>query len=139
LKKFWLGAIPALIIAMQLVPYGRNHANPPARKQPDWNHAETLELARRACFDCHSNETRWPWYAKVAPVSWFTYRHVQHGRRALNFSEWDRPQREAREAAEEVEKGAMPLRSYLFAHPEAKLTLAERETLIKGLRATLGE
>jgi len=138
LKKLWLGAIVALVLLIQLVPYGRSHVNPAVTREPSWDQPATRDLARRACFDCHSNETQWPWYASVAPFSWYLQRHVNEARREMNFSEWDQPQREAHEAAEKVEQGEMPLWSYLLLHPEAKLNPAEREALIGGLKATLG-
>lgn len=128
-----------LLLLIQVVPYGRSHENPPVSGEPPWNAPRTRELAVRACFDCHSHETRWPWYSHVAPLSWLIQNDVDGGRRHLDFSAWDRPQKDADEAAELVEKGEMPPGSYLLAHPEARLTDAERRELIDGLRATLGE
>src|SRR5512134_2604292 len=75
----------ALLVAIQLVPYGRDHSAPPDGTATAWSSATTVDLARRACFDCHSNETRWPWYSGIAPVSWRIWRHVQEGRERLNF------------------------------------------------------
>ena len=123
---------------IQVLPFGRSHANPPVRTEPNWDSPQTRELADRACFDCHSNQTRWPWYSSVAPVSWLVQRDVDAGRRKLNFSEWDRPQKEAKEAAETVREGKMPIRTYLLLHPEATLSAAERRALADGLAATLG-
>jgi hypothetical protein len=76
--------------------------------EPRWDGPATRALAVRACYDCHSNETVWPWYSHVAPVSWLTQRDVAEGRRKLNFSEWDRGQKEARESGKTVRKGTMP-------------------------------
>jgi hypothetical protein len=89
------------------------------------------ELLRTSCYDCHSNETQWPWYAHVAPSSWFVARHVDEGRRHLNFSTWaDYPASKAdhklEEIVEYVENGEMPLRSYVPLHPEANLSADER-------------
>jgi len=123
-------------LAIQLVPY-RVH-NPEVRQEPQWDRAETRELARRACFDCHSNEVVTPWYGYVAPVAWVVRRHVDEARGELNFSEWDRPQEEAHEAAEEVDEGHMPPGYYLPFHAEARLSDAERTLLVDGLEATLG-
>lgn len=138
----WLGrgllGLGALLLVMQVVPYGRNHTNPPVRQEPAWDSATTRELAVRACFDCHSNETVWPAYSNVAPLSWLVQRDVDQGREALNLSEFDRPQEEAHESAEQVQEGKMPPPIYLPLHPEARLTPAEREQLIAGLTATLG-
>lgn len=128
----------AMLVAIQLVPYGRAHANPPVTKEPDWIQASTRELAVRACFDCHSNETRWPWYTHVAPMSWLVQRHVEEGRTVLNFSEWNRPYEEAGEASEAVLEGEMPLWSYLLAHPSARLTATETQALARGLAAVTG-
>jgi hypothetical protein len=94
-------------------------------------------LAQRACFDCHSNETVWPWYAYVAPVSWRIANHVYDGRRRLNFSEWDRPNENEERIVEDMTSGRMPLWDYLLLHPEAKLTQAEQQALIDGLKQTL--
>jgi mono/diheme cytochrome c family protein len=129
--------IGSLFVGIQVAPYGRNHANPPARQEPKWDRQETRQLAKRACFDCHSNETKWPWYAGIAPFSWLTQNHVAEGRRKLNLSEWDRPQKEAKDVVKTIQKGEMPLSSYLLAHPDARLQPAEKETLIAGLRATI--
>lgn len=128
----------AVLVLMQLVPYGRDHTNPPVREEPKWDSPRTRELFRRACFDCHSNETVWPWYSNVAPVSWMVQNDVDGGREHLNFSEWDRPQSRAREVAEEVLEGEMPPWFYLPLHPEAKLSDAEKRELVDGAEKTLG-
>jgi mono/diheme cytochrome c family protein len=133
--KWGLAALLAGFLVIQLVPYGRNHDNPPVVAEPTWDSAQTRELAVRACFDCHSNETVWPWYSNVAPISWLVQRDVDEGREDLNYSEWNRPQ-EAGESAETVREGSMPPRSYLLTHPEARLTDAELATLAAGLAAT---
>ncbi len=122
---------------IQLVPYGRNHTNPPVIQEPKWDSPQTRELVKRACFDCHSNETVWPWYSNIAPISWLVQRDVEVGRRKLNFSEWNRPQDEPGEAVEVVRKGEMPPPYYLLTHPNARLSPAEKEALIRGLEATL--
>jgi mono/diheme cytochrome c family protein len=134
-------------IIIQFVPIDRN--NPPVAHEPDWDSPQTRALMEKACFDCHSNETRWPWYSKVAPASWVVVDHVQEGREELNLSEWGLHEAEAEEAMEEegeeveemvnkVRKGKMPLPSYLLLHPEARLTDAEIEQLIQGIEATFG-
>lgn len=132
-------AVTALFVIIQLIPYGRNHTNPSSRVEPQWDSAETRALAKRACFDCHSNETNWPWYSNVAPISWLVQNDVNEGRSKLNFSEWDRPQKEADEAAEQIQKGEMPLWFYLPLHASARLSAAEKQMLIRGLQATIGD
>lgn len=126
------------LVAAQLVPYGRDHSNPVVTAEPAWNAPGTRALAQRACFDCHSNETRWPWYSNIAPVSWLVQADVDEGRQVLNFSEWTREYEEAQESGETVRNLEMPPRSYLLLHPEAKLSDAERQQLASGLDATLG-
>jgi hypothetical protein len=136
---FFVGvSIVAVLALVQLVPYGRDHTNPPVTGEPRWDSAETRALAVRACFDCHSNETVWPWYTHVAPLSWLAQRDVDEGRRTLNYSEWDRGQREARESAASVRKGEMPPWFYALPRAHARLTPAERNRLIAGLEATFG-
>jgi len=131
-------AIIGLLVAIQFVPYGHAHTNPSVRAEPAWDSSETRTLAVRACYDCHSNQTTWPWYSNVAPISWLIQREVDEGRRELNFSEWDRPQREARDAANQVRQGKMPPEYYVWLHPEARLSSSERDALIRGLEATFG-
>lgn len=125
-------------VLMQAVPFGREHANPPVSKEPAWSNSDTRQLAVRACFDCHSNQTRWPWYTWIAPVSWVVTNDVMGGRHHLNFSEWDRPQKDADEAVEAVLEGFMPLAIYTPFHAEARLTDDERRRLADGLRETPG-
>jgi hypothetical protein len=123
---------------IQLVPYGRQHANPPVVVEPRWDRPSTRALAVRACFDCHSNESVWPWYSHVAPVSWLVQSDVDQGRRALNFSDWSRSYKKAQDAGETVLEGKMPLGIYTLMHPEARLSAAEKLALAEGLNATLG-
>ncbi len=130
--------ILALLLVLQLVPYGWKRDNPPVVAEPKWALEEGKVLFERACADCHSNRTRWPWYSYVAPVSWLLIHDVQEGRAHFNVSEWDRPQRNAKKAAEEVREGEMPLWIYRVAHREARLTAAERAQLILALEATFG-
>ena len=127
--------IVAVVLLIQLIPVDRT--NPPVTREIQWDSLETEQLARRACYDCHSNETIWPWYAYVAPASLLVADHVDHGRGHLNFSEWDKPNEDADEIIEVIEKGEMPLTGYVRMHAEADLSPAEKEALINGLIATL--
>jgi hypothetical protein len=129
-----------LLLIIQLIPYGRDHSNPPVVHEPAWDSASTRGLVRRACYDCHSNQTVWPWYAGIAPASWLVYNDVVEGREKLNFSDWRAGRREGEKAGEirkEVEEGEMPPFRYRLAHPEARLTGEEKQLLIKGLTATV--
>jgi hypothetical protein len=128
----------AIAVVIQLVPFGHSHANPPVTKEPAWNSPDTRTLVQRACFDCHSNQTTWPWYAHVAPVSWLLQRDVNEGRRHLNFTEWDHPQKHAKDVAAEVTQGDMPPWFYLPMHPLARLNEAEKQALMDGAEKTLG-
>ena len=140
LKKIliWVAvAFVGLALLMQLIPYGRDHNNPPVLSEPNWDSPATHELAKRACFDCHSNETTWPWYSNIAPVSWLVYHDVIEARDRMNFSEWGRPHPGIDQVIEEIEEGGMPLPQYLLMHPNARLSAQEREALIEGLRKSL--
>jgi len=134
-------ALGVLVVSLviQLVPYGRDHSNPPVTAEPTWDSPRTRELAVAACYDCHSNEVEWPWYSNVAPISWSTQRHVDDGREDLNFSEWDRPQEEADEAVETIVDGEMPPLYYMLTHPDARLSDAEKQELVDGLTASIGK
>ena len=134
-KKILIGAI-VVLLAIQAVPYGRDHANPAVGEEPKWDSPQTRALVKRVCFDCHSNETRWPWYSHVAPISWLVQHDVDEAREHLNFSEFDRPQRHADDAAEEVEEGEMPLWFYTPLHSDARLSDEEKQALIAGLKKT---
>lgn len=103
------GAIVGIIligfVVVQFIPVDRT--NPPVVQEPNWDSPQTRALAERACFDCHSNETKWPWYSKVAPVSWLVAHDVEEGRAALNLSEWgSRPAGEQGEGGGEAGEGA---------------------------------
>ena len=135
-----VGAPVLLLVAVQLVPYGRKHTNPPTGQLVAWDSPRTQDLARRACFNCHSNETRWPWYASIAPISWRIQTHVMGGRQKLNFTAFDAGNEKmadaAGEAAETVTKGEMPPQDYMLMHPEARLSYAEKQELVAGLQST---
>jgi hypothetical protein len=129
--------IGALVLA-QFVPYRVD--NPPVTQEPTWDSPQTRQLAKAACFDCHSNETSTYWFEKVAPLSWWITSHVQGGRGALNFSECKKSNgRGVGDAAEATRNGSMPPSYYTWfgLHSNAKFTAAERQQLADGLRTTL--
>ncbi|HKO96686.1 MAG TPA: heme-binding domain-containing protein [Pyrinomonadaceae bacterium] len=129
--------IACLVVAIQFA--GPARSNPVAvESQVVETHLQVTPqvtaILNRSCNDCHSNKTRWPWYSKVAPVSWFVIDHVNHGRSHLNFSEWGRYDRlEAGEMlgsiCKEVKSGAMPLSSYTPLHPGSKLAAEDVKLL----------
>ena len=129
----------AVAVLLQLVPYGRDHTNPRVTQDAPWPDGRARELATTACYDCHSNQTRWPPQSYVAPFSWMVTRDVEQGREALNFSTWfssgDTDDGEADDAAEVVADAEMPPRRYLLVHPDAALSDAERQVLVEALEA----
>lgn len=139
-KALLIGLSTGLLafILVQLVPY--RVTNPPVTSEPPWDSARTRELAVAACFDCHSNETETAWFEKIAPLSWWITSHVEAGRGELNFSEWaEGGADKADDAAEVVREREMPPGSFtrFGMHPEADLTVREREELADGLRRTV--
>ena len=125
-----------LVVAAQFVPVRRD--NPPVAMDVQAPPA-VKDILRAACYDCHSNETRWPWYSRVAPVSWWLADHVHEGRKDLNFSRWPildfEAQRDAREdIVQQIEKGEMPLASYRLGHPEARLDAGQKAALLDWAR-----
>jgi len=137
LKKFggvvkWAGvAFCVAFIAIQFVPVSRS--NPPV--QGDFRGStEVVSVLRRACYDCHSNQTVWPWYSRVAPVSWVIAHDVTEGRAELNFSTWDQLSTEKqakamKESWKEVAEGEMPTWYYVVLHPEARLSANDQSVL----------
>lgn len=118
-------------VAIQLVPIDRS--NPPVESQVPAP-PEVRAILERACYDCHSHETVWPWYGYVAPFSWLLAYDVREGREHLNLSAWERytakkQAKKLEEIPEEVDEGNMPPWFYLPLHPEARLDAADRETL----------
>jgi len=126
-----------LTLFIQFLPYGHTHTNPPVVKEPNWNNPETRQIAQKACFDCHSNETIWPWYSNIAPMSWLVQRDVDVARSRMNFSDWGRISVEVGEIIEIVSEGEMPPFQYLLMHPGARLSEQEKTRFIDGINATL--
>ena len=130
LKKTLL-AVAIILVVIQFYPVDRS--NPPATQKLEMP-ADIEQVMRRACFDCHSNETNWPWYSYVAPVSWLVSHDVQEGREHLNFSEWDKltekkKKKRLDEIVEEIEEEKMPLPIYVLLHPEAKISESELDMI----------
>ena len=130
-----LGAIFVIgFIVMQIIPVERsNPKTDPALeiKVPD----NVKMVFKRSCYDCHSNETKWPWYSNIAPIKWFIARDVHVGRQWLNFSEWESYDEEKKRKLKEMIFTAiglaMPLGMYVKAHPKAKLSSKDREIIRK--------
>lgn len=103
---------------------------------------DVQEVLRRACNDCHSNNTSYPWYSKLQPVDWWLTSHINDGKKHLNFDEYTHRSlryqyHKMEEVVEQVENGEMPLESYTWIHKEAKLTAAEKELLINWANARM--
>jgi len=136
----WFGVVGTLLLAICSVavhPFG-------SVKQPDSGariatndlmvSAAVKSVLERSCADCHSNHTIWPWYSRVAPVSWLVERDVRRGRDRLNLSNWSRYSVEERrkilaDIASAVENRQMPLPQYALIHPQARLSAAERDAV----------
>ena len=133
----WLVVV---VMAIQFIPFGKNHTNPPILAEPNWDSQTTKQLFDRACADCHANTTNYPWYSNVAPISWLIANHIEEGRAHFNVSMWGiQKKNKGDEAAEELEEGKMPVLGYDWTHPEARLSADEKQQLIQGLKATFGE
>jgi hypothetical protein len=128
------------VLAMQVVPYGRSHAQRPITGEPAWSSPRTRELMVRACFSCHSNEVTWPWYSNVAPISWAVADHVSSGRSSVNYSEFATGGEKGDETISVIKNRSMPPAYFtrFGLHSEAKLTDAEVTELVNGLLATPG-
>ncbi len=135
-RRVLIGLVAVLVlgfIVLQLVP-GFDITNPPVTNTITWDSPETEQLMRTACYDCHTNETVWPWYSYIAPVKWLVVHDVNDGREAMNLST-DR-RMDVREMVEKIEGGSMPPKIYLPMHPSANLTAEQKDALIAGLKAT---
>lgn len=124
--------IAAFLVAQVFRP---NRVNPPADPAKALQAPPNVQaILDRSCNDCHSNNTRWPWYTNISPLSWWIADHVKEGRRELNFSEFNgyterRKGKKLEEICEQVQQGEMPLKNYVPLHPEAKLSDADQQTL----------
>ena len=136
-KKILIGVV-IVLVGIQFITIDKT--NPPVDASKDFMTItdppeEVEKLIRTSCYDCHSNESTYPWYSNVAPVSWWVKDHINEAREELNFSEWGtyewkRTDHKLEECAEEVDEGEMPLKSYLIAHSEARLSDEDRAKLV---------
>jgi hypothetical protein len=133
-----IGGLLLVFVLIQFVPYGHQHTNPAVISEPKWDSPQTRDLAKRACYDCHSNETVWPWYSNVAPVSWLLQSDVERGRRNVNFSDWaGAGGADANYVVNIVKEGEMPPFYYLPLHPIAQLSAAEKDQMEQGFLKSL--
>lgn len=148
-KTLLINAAIVLVVALAIQLFPALPDNPPVVREPVWDSPETRAMTVQACYDCHSNETEWPWYARIAPISWMLAYDVVEGREALNFSEWDRhdtaidpdepfaPKPLTEQIEDEIRSGAMPPGTYRLGNPAARLSDEEKEALILGLQRTV--
>jgi hypothetical protein len=140
LKWFFVAAVAAFALLQLTNPV---HTNPPVKTDfiatlnPP---PEVAGMLRAACYDCHSDATRWPWYSHIAPVSWQVVQDVNEGRRHVNLSEWpagqpDLAQKKLEHMSDEIDDGDMPLAKYTLIHRDARLTAAQRDELTQWLDA----
>ncbi len=130
--------LAAVLVLAQFVPVDRT--NPPLGGEVPAP-PEVRAILKRACYDCHSNETVWPWYSRVAPVSWLVAYDVRHGRREFNFSAWNRLSAErrikvAQKSLEEIRDDEMPPGIYVSMHPTARLSQGDLRILQQWAEAT---
>ncbi|TPE46404.1 heme-binding domain-containing protein [Pontibacter mangrovi] len=138
-----LVGILVLLVLMQFIRIDKT--NPPVEPSKEFAAlvnppADVALILKESCYDCHSNETLYPWYSNVAPASWFLKSHIDEGREHLNFSVWGdytakKANHKLEECIEMVEEGEMPLTSYTLLHPEGKLTAQEKEKLLTWFRS----
>ena len=136
--------ITALIVLIVIQFISIDKTNPPVKLDQDFISitnppSNVASMLKAACYDCHSHETKFPWYTNVQPVAWWIKGHVKGGKRKLNYSEWatydpEKQSHKIQESIEEVETNHMPLKSYTWTHPDANLSHSDREQLIQWLR-----
>lgn len=142
LKRIGIAFI-VLFIVIQV--FRINKTITPVNEQTDFmavtqTNPEVAMILKNACYDCHSNQPTYPWYTSVAPVSWWIKNHINEGSKHLNFSIWQtytvkRKDHKLEECVEMIEEGEMPMNSYTWMHPEAKLTDAQKQLLIDWFKA----
>lgn len=131
-------AIIIVLIVIQFIRPSRNKAETPSVNDISHKYSQTpyiQKILQTACLDCHSNNTHYPWYTNIQPVGWWMQKHVNDGKRHLNFSEFlsydpKKANHKMAEVAETLDEGSMPLNSYLWIHKDAKLSAEEKDSVI---------
>jgi hypothetical protein len=132
-----LGVLVILFLLIQLIPFGRDHVNPPIVSEPNWSSPQARALVKEHCFQCHSNETEWPWYSNIAPGSWLIAKDVFDARREFNFSDWNKNPGELDEMIEAIQEGEMPPIQYWIAHPNSRMNAQQKQELIDALKNSI--
>ncbi len=141
-RKIMVAAVIVIVLGFIALQFVGNfvpafaRTNPAVTYEINWDTPQTEQLMRSACYDCHSNETVWPWYSNIAPVSWLVAKDVNEGRQKLNFST-GHGEMEADELIHEINRGEMPPAIFLIMHPEANLSADQKNALVTGIEASL--
>jgi hypothetical protein len=135
-KKILIGLL-AIVLLMQVMQPTKNQSD--TRSENDISKTYAMpagvhEILVEKCYDCHSNNTKYPWYIHIQPIGWWMASHIEEGKEHLDFSEFKtypakRANHKLEEVSEEITKGHMPIASYLWIHPETKITAAEKESI----------
>jgi mono/diheme cytochrome c family protein len=140
MKKWIVRLLIAAVVVfalIQLIPFGHDRTNPPTVSEPNWSSPQARALAKEHCFQCHSNETEWPWYSNIAPGSWLIAMDVTEGRRKFNFSDWKNNPGEIDEMAEVIQSGEMPPIQYWVFHPNSRMNDQQKQELIQALESSV--
>ena len=130
-----LGVLGLLLI--QFIPFGHTRSNPPTVSEPNWSSQQARALVKEHCFQCHSNETNWTWYANIAPGSWLIAYDVIKGRDEFNFSDWNNNPGELDEMIEKIQEGDMPPIQYWLFHPNSRMNDQQKQELIDALKSSI--
>ncbi len=142
----WLSVIVvAVVLAIQFIPVERNVSTvPPGQsfERTEKVPANVAAILKVSCYDCHSNNTRYPWYSELQPGAWFMAQHIKKGRDELNFDEFNnyskrRKKAKIKSVISQIEKEEMPLKSYLLLHPDAGLTPNKKKVLLQFFQSEL--
>ena len=142
----WLSVIVvAVVLAIQFIPVERNVSTvPPGQsfEKTEKVPANVAAILKVSCYDCHSNNTRYPWYSVLQPGAWFMARHIKKGKEELNFDEFNNYSKRRKKAKiksiiSQIEKDEMPLKSYLLLHPDAGLTPNKKKVLLQFFQSEL--
>ncbi len=132
-----IGGAVVLFLLIQLIPFGHTRTNPSVVSEPNWSSPQARALVKEHCFQCHSNETNWTWYANIAPGSWLIAMDVIEGRNHFNFSDWKNNPGELDEMVGTVQDGEMPPIQYWMFHPKSKMNAPKKQELIDALNSSL--
>ena len=139
----WLAVlVVAIVLVIQVIPVERNVSTvPPGQsfEKTEKVPANVAAILKVSCYDCHSNNTRYPWYSELQPGAWFMARHIKKGKEELNFDEFNAYSKRRKKAKitsiiSQIEKEEMPLKSYLMLHSSARLSADEKKELLDFFR-----